>query len=103
MSDTSRIAHTRKGAYLALIELAKAAESAAANLARTDYETVFDYCEETREWLADRDDSIPVCQVCGNNKVREPQDESHPRCSACQAQHDDDAAINHHSRERIAL
>lgn len=84
---------TRKCAYLVLIELAKGAESAAANLSHTDYETVCDYVTETLDWLADRDDSVLPCQDCRNNKVREPQDESHPRCRACDAQHDEDTAM----------
>ena len=86
---------TRKDAYLALIALSKAAQSAAANVARTDYEQVVDYCTETMEWLADRDDSIPVCQSCGNNKATpDTREDSHPRCAMCQRQHDENSAMS---------
>ena len=94
MPDTVSIAKTRKGAYLALLALADAAKSAAAHLSHTDYETVCDYCTETLEWIADRDDSIPPCQDCGNEKATaDTREDSHPRCAMCQRQHDEDAAM----------
>ena len=64
------------------------------NLARTDYAQVSDYCDETMEWIEDRDDSILPCQDCGNAKsTPATREDSHPRCAMCQRQYDDDTAM----------